>query len=339
MTEDVVCRKEGALGRITLNRPKALNALTYDMCVATKTALDGWANDAGVKAVAIDAVPGRAFCAGGDIRALYDDGTKYAPQFYAAEYRMNVRIKHYPKPYVALIDGICMGGGVGVSVHGSHRAVSENVIFAMPETAIGFFPDIGASYVLPRLPGELGMYLALTGARLKAADMIYAGIATHYVASAKMGAIATRLAAGETPDNILDELSEHPGEAPLAQRRAAIDRAFAASSVENILQSLEREGDWGTETATGLRAKSPTALKVTFRLMREGKQLAFDDCLRLEYRLALHAAVSHDFREGVRAVVVDKDQAPKWNPPMLEQISDAAIAAWLAPLGANELKL
>ena len=204
MIEDVICRKEDALGRITLNRPKALNALTYDMCVAIKAALDGWANDADVKAVAIDAVPGRAFCAGGDIRQLYDDGTKYAPLFYAAEYRMNARIKHYPKPYLALIDGICMGGGVGVSVHGRHRVVSENVNFAMPETAIGFFPDIGASYVLPRLPGELGMYLALTGARLKAANMIYAGIATHYVASAKMGAIAGRLAAGEAPDKTFE---------------------------------------------------------------------------------------------------------------------------------------
>ena len=338
MTEDVICRKEGVAGRITLNRPKALNALTYDMCVAIKAALDEWANDAGVKAVAIDAVPGRAFCAGGDIRQLYDDGTKYAPLFYAAEYRMNARIKHYPKPYVALIDGICMGGGVGVSVHGSHRVVSENVTFAMPETAIGFFPDIGASYVLPRLPGELGLYLALTGARLKAADMIYAGVATHYVASAKMGAITGRLAAGEAPDKILSELSERPGDAPLGQHRVAIDRAFAASSVENILQALEREGEWGAETAEGLRAKSPTALKVTFRLMREGRKLPFDDCLRMEYRLALHAAVSHDFREGVRAVVVDKDQSPKWNPPTLEQVSDTAIAAWFAPL-EQELKL
>ncbi len=339
MTEDILCRKEGQLGRITLNRPKALNALTRDMCVEIKRALDEWAGDAHVKAVAIDAVPGRAFCAGGDIRALYDDGTKYAPQFYAAEYRMNARIKHYSKPYVALIDGICMGGGVGVSVHGSHRIVSENATVAMPETAIGFFPDIGGSYVLPRLPGEIGMYLTLTGARLKAADLIYAGIATHFVASAKMSAIAARLAAGETPDKVLTELSENPGEPTLAQHRAAIDRAFAASSVENILQALAREGEWGAETAKGLRAKSPAALKVTFREMREGKKLAFDDCLRMEYRLALHAVVSHDFREGVRAIVVDKDQAPKWQPSSLEQVSDAAVAAWFAPLGENELKL
>ena len=338
MMEDVFCRKEGALGRITLNRPKALNALTRDMCVEIKRALDAWADDASIKAVAIDAVPGRAFCAGGDIRALYDDPKTYAPQFYAAEYQMNARIKHYPKPYVALIDGICMGGGVGVSVHGSHRVVSENVTFAMPETAIGFFPDVGGSYFLPRLPGELGLYLALTGARLKAADLIYAGVYTHFVSSAKMGAIAERLAAGDTPDKILAELSEHPGDAPLAKHRAAIDRAFAGSSVEDILNALEREGEWGAETAKGLRTKSPIALKVTFREMREGKQLDFDDCMRMEYRLAVRAALSHDFREGVRAVVVDKDQSPNWYPPSLEQVSEVDIAAYFAPLGEKELK-
>ena len=338
MTEDVLCRKEGALGRITLNRPKALNALTRDMCVEIKRALDAWVGDASVKTVAIDAVPGRAFCAGGDIRALYDDPKTYAPQFYADEYRLNACIKHYKNPYVALIDGICMGGGVGVSVHGSHRAVSENVTFAMPETAIGFFPDVGGSYVLPRLPGELGMYLALIGARLKAADLIYAGIYTHFVPAEKIGTIATRFAAGETSDEILAELSESAGDAPLAQHRAAIDRAFAQSSVEKILDALEPEGEWGAETAKGLRAKSPIALKVTFRLMREGKNLVFDDCMRLEYRLAVRAALSHDFHEGVRAVVVDKDQSPKWDPPSLEAVRDTDVAAYFAPL-EQDLKL
>jgi enoyl-CoA hydratase len=338
MIEDVLCRKEGALGRITLNRPKALNSLTRDMCVEMKRALDAWAGDASVKAVAIDAVPGRAFCAGGDIRALYDDPKHYAPQFYADEYRLNARIKHYPKPYVAVIDGLCMGGGVGVSVHGGTRVVSENVTFAMPETAIGFFPDVGGSYFLPRLPGELGMYLALTGARLKAADLIYAGVYTHFVRAEKIGGIAARLAAGETPDKILAELSEHPGDAPLAQHRAAIDRAFAASSVENILQVLAREGEWGAETVKVLRTKSPIAMKVTFRLMHEGKKLEFDDCMRLEYRLAVRAAASSDFREGVRAVVIDKDQDPKWDPPSLELVSDAAVAKYFAPL-EQELKL
>ncbi len=339
MTDDVICRKEGALGRITFNRPKALNALTHNMCVGIKRALDEWANDAAVKTVAIDAVPGRAFCAGGDIRQLYEDGTKYAPLFYADEYRMNACIKHYPKPYMALVDGICMGGGVGVSVHGSHRVVSENVIFAMPETGIGFFPDVGGSFFLPRLPGELGMYLALTGARLTAADLVYAGVYTHFVPAAKMGAISTRLTAGETPDKILKELQEYPGIAPLAQHRAAIDRAFAQSSVEKILDALAREDEWGAETAKGLRAKSPMALKVTFRLIREGRKLSFDDCLRMEYRLALRTVVGHDFREGVRAAIVDKDQSPTWNPPSLEQVSAAAVAACFAPVNDKELQL
>ena len=339
MTDDVLCRKEGALGRITLNRPKALNALTRDMCVEMKRALDAWAGDADVKTVAIEAVPGRAFCAGGDIRALYDDAKTYAPQFYADEYRLNACIKHYPKPYIALIDGICMGGGVGVSVHGSHRVVSENVTFAMPETAIGFFPDIGGSYFLPRLPGELGLYFALTGIRLKAADMIYAGISTHFVRAEKLQVIAPRLASGEPPGKILTELSEKPGEAPLAENRSAIDRCFSQASVELILDALKGEGDWGKETAEVLRMKSPTALKVTFRLMREGKKMEFDDCMRQEYRLAVHAVADHDFREGVRAVVVDKDQDPKWDPPSLDLVTDAAVAKYFAPLGDKELQL
>ena len=336
MTDDVLCRKEGALGRITLNRPKALNALTADMCVAMKRALDEWADDAAVKAVAIDAVAGRAFCAGGDIRHLYDDPTGYAPQFYADEYRLNARIKHYPKPYIALIDGICMGGGVGVSVHGSHRVVTENVTFAMPETAIGFFPDVGGSYFLPRLEGELGMYFALTGIRLKAPDMIYAGIATHFVRAEKLASIVPRLAAGEAPDKILKELSENTGEATLAENRENIDRDFAQGSVEIIIDALQGEGAWGRETAAVLRMKSPTALKVTYREMREGKNLAFDDCMRMEYRLAVHAVAAHDFREGVRAVVVDKTQDPKWDPPTVETVNDATVAAYFAPVD-NEL--
>jgi len=336
MTEDVLCREEGALGRITLNRPKALNALTRDMCLEMKRALDAWADDPAVKAVAIDAVSGRAFCAGGDIRHLYDDPTGYAPQFYADEYRLNARIKHYPKPYVALIDGICMGGGVGVSVHGSHRVVTENVIFAMPETAIGFFPDVGGSYFLPRLEGELGMYLALTGLRLKAPDMIYAGVATHFVRAEKIPGIVPRLVAGEAPDRILKELSEKADEPILAENRGNIDRDFVQGSVEIIIDALQGEGAWGRETAAALRMKSPTALKVTYREMREGKKLGFDDCMRMEYRLAVHAVASHDFREGVRAVVVDKTQDPKWYPPTLETVSDADVSAYFAPL-ANEL--
>ena len=336
MSGDVHCRKEGALGRITLNRPKALNSLTREMCAEIYAALGEWANDAGVKAVAIDAAPGRAFCAGGDIRHLYDDPKHYAPAFYEAEYKMNARIRHYGKPYVALVDGICMGGGVGVSVHGSHRVVTENMTFAMPETAIGFFPDVGGSFVLPRLLGELGTYLALTGARLKAADLVYAGLYTHYVPSANMDAIVQRLCTGRAPDEVVAEFAEKPGDASLSKHRAAIDRAFKANAVEEIFRALEKEGEWGAETVKGLRAKSPTALKVTLRQMREGKKLGFDDCMKMEYQLAVHAVAGHDFHEGVRALIVDKDNAPKWNPPAVEQVSDAAVAAWFMP-GANEL--
>ncbi|MGQ0741583.1 MAG: enoyl-CoA hydratase/isomerase family protein [Alphaproteobacteria bacterium] len=336
---DVNCRKEGAIGRLTLDRPKALNALTRDMCVEMKRALDSWAHDEAVKAVVIDAVPGRAFCAGGDIRALFDDPKNYAPQFYANEYRLNAAIKHCKKPYVALIDGICMGGGVGVSVHGSHRVVSENATFAMPETAIGFFPDIGGSFFLPRLKGELGTYLALTGARLKAADLIYAGISTHFVQAEQMTSLAENLAAGDAMDKVLGEKSNIPGEPTLKSYQAAIDRAFAFDSVETILDALEHEGEWGGETANTIRSKSPIALKVTLREMREGKKLGFDDCMRMEYRLALRAVASHDFRAGVRAAVIDKNQAPVWNPPALDLVGEADVAAYFAPLGAQELSL
>src|SRR5258706_8661015 len=257
---DILLSREGVLGHIALNRPKALNALTHEMCASILGQLREWARDPEVNTVLLDAVPGRAFCAGGDLRAIYESGRKHngtAPAFFATEYRLNAAVKHFPKPYVALIDGIAFGGGVGISVHGSHRVASENALFAMPETGIGLYPDVGGSYFLPRLPGELGMYLALTGARLGPADMAYAGIATHFVPAAKFAAIAPRLAQGEAVDSVLESLKEGPGPAPLADHRAQIDRVFSAPSMEAVLQRLGKEGAWGKETATLLAANSP----------------------------------------------------------------------------------
>src|SRR5258706_7998940 len=236
---DILLSREGALGHITLNRPKALNALTHEMCAAILGQLREWARDPAVKAVLIDAVPGRAFCAGGDLRAIYESGRKHdgtAQAFFTAEYRLNAAVKHFPKPYIALIDGIAMGGGVGVSVHGSHRVASENALLAMSETGIGLYPDVGGSYFLPRLPGELGMYLALTGARLGPSDMAYAGIATHFVPLPKFAGIAPRLSEGEAVNSVLDSITEHPGPAPLADQRALIDRVFSASSVAGVIK-------------------------------------------------------------------------------------------------------
>ena len=339
---DVILRREGALGRITLNRPSALNALTHEMCAAILNQLEVWGRDPDVLAVLIDAVPGRAFCAGGDIRAIYELGQRHdgsAQAFFATEYRLNATIKHFPKPYIALIDGIAMGGGIGVSVHGTHRVIGEAAVFAMPETAIGLYPDVGGSYFLPRLPGELGMYLGLTGLRLGAADMLYAGIATHFVPAAQFGGIASALARGESVDAILSRSAQLSGPAPLAAYRDAIDRAFAASSVEAVLQALGKKGDWGREVAALLATRSPTSLKLTFQAIREGKNLDFDANMRMEYRITTCALEGHDFYEGVRAAVIDKDQKPRWQPGSLEEISDKDIARYFAPLEDKELPL
>jgi len=337
---DVNFRREGLIARITLNRPKALNALTHGMVEAMLAQLQDWAREDDVRAVLLDAFPGRAFCAGGDIRAILEaakrrDGS--AAAFFNTEYRLNAAIRRFSKPYVALIDGIAFGGALGISIHGSHRVVSENAAMSMPETLIGFFPDIGASHFLNRCPGETGMYLALTGARLKAADLLYTGLATHFVPAVRMPDVAPRLASGETPDGILAGLADDPGPAPLTNVRAAIDRAFAAPSLEAVFEALAREGDWGASTAAQLATLSPTSLKLTFRLMREARGLDLESCLRLEYRLAARMAYHPDFAEGVRAAVIDKDQKPRWNPGELWQIRDKDIGGYFTSLGAQEL--
>lgn len=339
---EVIFRREGALGRITLSRPKALNALTRAMVAAILAQLQEWARDPEILTVVIDALPGRAFCAGGDVRAIYESAKQRngsAAAFFTTEYRMNSAIKHFPKPYVALIDGIAFGGGVGVSVHGSHRVVSENTLLGMPETGIGLFPDVGGTYVLPRLPGQLGMYLALTGARLKADDLLYTGLATHVVPASRHAEIRERLAQGETPEAALATLGADPGPAPVAAYRGAIDRAFAAPSVQAILKDLPQEGDWGARTAAHLVGLSPTSLEVTFRAVRAGRALDFDSCMRMEYRLATRLVQGHDFSEGVRAAVIDKDQMPRWRPASLGEVRDADIARYFEPLGAEELTL
>jgi enoyl-CoA hydratase len=310
------------------------------MCASILGQLREWARDPEVSAVLIDAVPGRAFCAGGDLRAIYESGRKHdgtAQAFFTTEYRLNAAVKHFPKPYVALINGIAMGGGVGVSVHGSYRAASENALFAMPETGIGLFPDVGGSYFLPRLPGELGMYLALTGARIGPADMIYTGVATHFIPGAKLTAIAPRLAEGEPVNHVLESIKEHPGPPPLADYRASINRVFSGHSMEDLMQALNEEGAWGKETASLLGERSPTSLKLTFRQMREGRSLDFDSCMRMEYRLTNRALEGHDFYEGVRVTLIDKGKRPHWQPPTLETVSDAAIAPFFVTLGDREL--
>lgn len=339
---EILFEQRGSAGLVTLNRPKALNALTRDMCLKLKAQLDIWATDTSIKSVAVRGTGDRAFCAGGDIRVLYESGkakTPYAFDFYRDEYILNVTIKHFPKPYIALIHGIVMGGGVGVSVHGSHRIAGEAAMFAMPETGIGLFPDVGGSYFLPRCPGQIGMYLALTGARLRTADTLYAGVATHFVPTAKWETLIGQLADGASPEDALAPLSDKvPGDF-LSEHRAAIDRLFSGNSVEEILAALDAEHtDWAKDTAATIRSKSPTSLKVAFRQNREGAKLEFDDCMRMEFRMVNRIIAGHDFYEGVRATIIDKDGAPKWKPAELGKVSEADVQAYFSPLN-KELPL
>jgi enoyl-CoA hydratase len=333
--------RRGPLGLVTLDRPQALNALTMEMCRAFKARLDAWAQDPAVEAVVVRGAGERAFCAGGDIRAIWDSGHGdgvLAARFFRTEYGLNRRIFTFQKPYLALIDGVTMGGGVGVSVHGSHRIASEATLFAMPETGIGFFPDVGGSYFLPRLAGRMGLYLGLTGARLKAADCLYGGIATHYVGRARHDELIELLAGAPwsgdrraVVEDALASVAGDPGPAPLAEHRAAIDRCFAGASVEEIVEALQAEaGDWAERMLKALGRASPTSLKITFEQLRRGAAMDFDGAMIMEYRLSQACVARHDLLEGIRAVVVDKDNAPRWDPPSLDQVSEDLVEAHFA---------
>jgi enoyl-CoA hydratase len=351
MAMDIHFDRQGALAIVTLDRPQALNALTLEMAATLDERLAAWAEDSTVAAVVIRSAGGRAFCAGGDIRALHDASKRrdpYVRDFYRTEYRLDHRIKSYPKPYIALIDGIVMGGGVGLLVHGSHRVVSERCQFAMPETGIGFFPDVGGSWFLPRRPGQLGTYLGLTGARIGAADALYCGVATGYVASDELGHVTDELARsvgkidhGHIVTALLNRMAGDPGAAPLARQRAAIDRCFAGETVEEILSRLAAEKTaWAEETIAALQRKSPTSLKVTLRQLRLGARLNdFAEAMRMEFRMALHMVAAEDFYEGVRAAVIDKDQAPRWRPPTLAEVSDATVGRYFESTGEPDLEL
>jgi len=347
---DILFERRGAAGIVTLNRPKALNAVTHGMVRALRAELDRWASDPAVTRIVIMAAGERAFSAGGDIRALYDLGkagrVDDALQFWRDEYPLNVAIKSYRKPYVALIDGIAMGGGVGVSVHGSHRIAGDRFSFAMPEVGIGFFPDVGATWFLPRMPGELGAYCALTGERLSTADAVSSGIATHRIASAQFDAVVDGLTGTVSVDAVLAAFAQPADDGPIAQRKAAIDRLFAADRVDGILDSLDHEGrstsadaEWARRTAATMRTKSPLSLKIALAQVRRGKNWDFQTCMRTEFRIVSRIIEGHDFYEGVRAVIVDKDNTPRWRPATLVKVDDADVERHFAPLGEVELVL
>ncbi len=332
MTDTVQARREGRVGRITLNRPRALNALDMAMIRAMSDALDAWRDDPGVHAVLIDAAGERAFCAGGDIRALREAaiaGDAGAIEtFFASEYALNLVIAEYPVPVVSLIDGVCMGGGIGVSVHGEARVASEHALFAMPETGIALFPDVGASYLLPRLPGALGFYLGLTGMRLSGPDAVHAGLATHFVPRAELPALAEAIVRDGI--GVLAGFARELPPFSWASERAAIDRCFSADGVEAILARLEGEGDFGARTIATLRAASPSAVLWSFGLLRAGMRRTLRECLDAELKLTRSVTRHPDFSEGVRAMVVDKDRTPRWSPATIEAVDRAGIAAMLA---------
>ena len=345
LQQDILFSAHHGLAKVLLNRPKALNALTLEMCHALEAQLRAWTEDETVAAVVVKGAGDKAFCAGGDIRRLSEAaraGDDHPYRFWADEYRLNALIKHCPKPYLALIDGIAMGGGVGLSVHGRYRVVSEHALFAMPETGIGFFPDVGGSYFLPRCPGEIGLYLGLTGHRLKAADMLYAGIATHLIHRLRLPAF--ELALAEAPGevaSVLARFAEDPGPAPLVAQQAEIDDLFGRPSLEAVMAAVAAgRTEFARQTHELLMRKSPTSLALAFRAIRAGATLDIDGCLRMEWRMASHVP-RHlpDFHEGVRAVIIEKDNRPRWSPPLLADLDPAVIEMFFALPEGGELEL
>jgi enoyl-CoA hydratase len=350
-SDDILFGREGGLATVTLNRPQALNAFTLGMYRRFDPMLRQWALDPEIGAVVIRGAEGRAFCAGGDVRAIAEAGQgiagdpKLTSDFFREEYLLIRRIHRYPKPYLAVIDGITMGGGAGVSVNGATRIATERTMLAMPETAIGLFPDVGATRFLNLCPGQVGRYLALSGARLGPADALYCGFATHFVPRERIAGLVAELARGADVPATLQHYGGDPGAPPLARRRAAIDRCFAGDSVEAVLDALAREAaagggdaEWAAETRAGLLTKSPTSLKITLRQLILGRGFDLEAALTLEYRMTQHAMQGHDFYEGVRAALIDKDQEPRWQPASLAEVSEAMVASYFAPLGERELR-
>lgn len=340
---DVLVERVGALGRIRLNRPKALNALTHGMVGAIDAALDRFAADPGVAAILLTGEGERGLCAGGDLRSLYEsaDGA-FAEAFWRDEYRLDARIARFEKPFVAIMDGITMGGGVGLSAHARHRVVTERSRIAMPETGIGYLPDVGGTWLLPRAPGETGIYLGLTGAPMGAADACFAGFADACVPTPALPGLIEALAAlppeagQDAVRAAIDACGQAQGPASLAEARAVIDRCFAHDRVDDILAALAADGaSFAERTRATLLEKSPSSLVLTLRLLRLGAAArTLEDCLDREFHASLALLAEGDFREGIRAAVIDKDKAPRWSPATLDAVDPGRIEGWLAPRAA-----
>lgn len=339
---DVLISIEGKVGRIRLNRPKAIHALNTGMCAAILDALIAWRDDTAVEAVVIDHAEGRGFCAGGDIRMIAESGAgdgSAARDFFRVEYRMNHALFTYAKPIVAFMDGITMGGGVGISQPAKYRVATENTKLAMPETGIGLFPDVGGGWYLSRLAGRTGQYLALTGHRLDGAECLALGLASHYLHSEALeDAKARILADPQAIERVLDDLSSPSPDARILAHRGAIDRLFASDKLEDVLAALEADGgEWAAQQRATLATKSPQTMKVSLKLLLDGKTMpTFEDEMRQEFAVGSHVVQRHDFIEGVRAVIIDKDNAPKWNPATAEEVTDHLIDQIFAPLPEGE---
>lgn len=345
---EVICKIQGKAGVITLNRPKALNALNLDMIQEICYHLTLWESDPQVEFILVECAPkARAFCAGGDVRSVYEarlaDDWEYMDHIFREEYIMNYQISHYSKPYISLIEGICMGGGMGLSVHGSHRIVTNNTIMAMPEASLGFFTDVGASYFLNQTPGKIGLLMGLTGEKLSAADCLYAGLATHYIPQHKWEDIRQVLKHAVSFDQAEKYILSHhqsPGVSELEGLQPLIDELFTGDSVENIQKNLEakkhpKAHSWLKKMDT----QSPTSMKVIYALLTKNKSAPIKKCLTTEFRIGQRFINSYDFFEGIRSILIDKDNRPRWQPSHLNEIKAKDIKNYFTPLGDKEIVL
>jgi enoyl-CoA hydratase len=339
---EITCEKTGRCGVMTLDRVAALNALTLDMIEAIADALASYASDSSVASVVIKSASPRAFCAGADIKTMYELGRagRHEQQmaFFEAEYQLNRAIFRFPKPYVALMDGIVMGGGAGISLHGSHRVAGETLTFAMPEVGIGFFPDVGTTYFLPRLPHQIGTYLAMTGARIGLGDALALGLATAHVPAARFEAVIDRLAKGEDVDRAIAAEAASAPESSLMKEKRVIEDCFSRASPMAIVEALEKaDSDFAKTALKTLRSRSPTSVAIALGQMQRGPKLDLEAALKLEFRIAQRVVRGHDYYEGVRTVLIEKGEMPHWRPPMLEKIDAAPIDAYFAPYPGGEL--
>jgi enoyl-CoA hydratase len=346
---DLIAQREGACGVIRLNRPKAINAVTLEMFRDVDKALDAFEADPAVSVILLEGAGERGLCAGGDIRALWESSKikgDLGKILWREEYILNARIKKFPKPYVSFMDGIVMGGGVGLSAHSRHRVVTEKTKLAMPEVGLGFFPDVGGTWLLSHSPGEIGTYFGLTGQTMNGPDAIHAGFADAVVPSAKLAALReglTKVRPGVTSAEVKALIagfatSETAG--PVAAMQPKIDGWFAYDRMEDIVAALQRDGsELAQATLKTLNEKSPRGMVVTLKLLRLARTArSLEECLVREYRAALEVFASDDFREGVRAAVIDKDRNPKWSPPRIEDVTPAMVTPYFTEIGANELK-